>query len=43
MDGAWVPTWITICGIEWAVSAKVATEWLMIVSWSGSNVGNVWE
>ena len=25
-DGAQVPTWITIWGIEWAVGAKVTTE-----------------
>ena len=26
MDGAQVPTWITIWGIEWVVGAKVTTE-----------------
>ena len=26
MDGAQVPTWITIQGIEWVVGAEVTTE-----------------
>ena len=26
MEGAWVPTWITIQGIEWAVGAEVTTK-----------------
>ena len=42
-DSAWVPTWITISGIEWVVSAEVVTERLVIVSCSRSNVGNVQE
>ena len=25
-DGAWVPMWVTIRGIEWAVGAEVTTK-----------------